>query len=402
MEVAKKRILYVSGSIGMGHVTRDLAIAGQLRKQYPEVELSWLASHPATIPLKDAGEKLLPETDKYANANIHAEKAAKGFGMNILKYLSNERKTSWHNIKILKQIIRREQFDVVIADEAYELAVALAMKMILIDAPFVMIYDFFGLNPMTKNPIEKFVANVGNRMWARWDRKLFSGGKNLALFAGEPEDVPDEKLGFLLPSRRGHAKTYYKFTGYILPFDPAQYADKFGIRKKLGYGKEPLVVCSIGGTAIGKDMLELSGQAYPIIKQKVPDLRMVLICGPRLSVESLEVPNGVEVKGYVPDLYEHFAASDLAIVQGGGTTTLELTALRRPFLYFPLAYHCEQQVHVAGRLARHQAGVKMVYSQTNPEILAEKVIANLGKNVDYSMIPVQGAQKAAQLICELL
>jgi len=78
MGVAEKRILYVSGSIGMGHVTRDLAIAGQLRKQYPEVELFWLASHPATIPLKEAGEKLLPEADVYANANIHAEKAARG------------------------------------------------------------------------------------------------------------------------------------------------------------------------------------------------------------------------------------------------------------------------------------------------------------------------------------
>jgi len=40
--------------------------------------------------------------------------------------------------------------------------------------------------------------------------------------------------------------------------------------------------------------------------------------------------------------------------------------------------------------------------QTTPEILAEKVINNLGKNVNYPPIPVQGAQKAAQLIGELL
>jgi UDP-N-acetylglucosamine:LPS N-acetylglucosamine transferase len=265
-----------------------------------------------------------------------------------------------------------------------------------------MIYDFFGLDSVSKNPIEKLGVYTWNRIWAKTDRKLFSDQKNLALFAGEPEDIPDTELGILLPSRRDHAKTYYKFTGYILPFDPAQYADKTRIRERLGYSKEPLVVCSIGGTAIGRDLLDLCGRAYPIINRKVPDLHMILICGPRLSVDSLEVPDGVEVKGYVPVLYEHFAASDLAIVQGGGTTTLELTALRRPFLYFPLAFHCEQQVHVAERLASHKAGVKMVYSQTTPEILAEKVIANLGKNVDYPPISVQGAQKAAQLICELL
>ena len=200
----------------------------------------------------------------------------------------------------------------------------------------------------------------------------------------------------------GTAKKYYKFTGHILPFDPADYNDKTVIRNELGYGKETLVICSIGGTSIGKDLLELCGRAYPIIRRQIPDLCMVLICGPRLSVDSLQAPDGVEVKGYVPALYEHFAASDLVIVQGGGTATLELTALRQSFLYFPLENHCEQQIHVAERLARHKAGIKMVYSQTTPEILAEKVIANFGKDANYPEIPMQGAQKAAQLIGQLL
>ena len=400
--MVKKRILYVSGSIGLGHVTRDLAIAGQLRSQCPEIELSWLASHPATLLLNEAGEKLLPEADIYANDNIPAENAAKGFGLSLLKYASNTRREWTHNVKIFKQIIRRERFDVVIGDETYEIGIGLAMKLVRLEAPFVMIYDFLGLDSVTKNPIEKLGFYVWNLIWAKTDRKLLSDRKNLVLFAGEPEDVPDKGFGFLLPNRRDHAKAHYKFTGYILPFDPAEYTDKAKIRAKLGYGEGPLVVCSIGGTSIGKDLLELCGQAYPIIKQKVPDLRMVLICGPRLAVEDLKVPKAVEVKGYVRALYEHFAASDLAIVQGGGTATLELTALRRPFLYFPLANHCEQQIHVAERLARHQAGVKMVYSQTTPEILAEKVIANLGKEVNYPPIPVDGAQKAAQLIIQLL
>jgi len=400
--MAKKRILYVSGSLGLGHVTRDLAIAKQLRIQCPEVDLSWLAVHPASLLLKEAGEKLLREANLYANVNIHAENAAKGFGMNVLKYASNESKTLFHNVKIFKQIIRREKFDIVISDEAYELTVGLAMKLVRLEAPFVMIYDFLGLDSMTNNPIERLGVNIANRIWAKCDRKLLPGQKNLGLFAGEPEDIPDKGLGFLLPNRRDHAGKYYKFTGYILPFNPAEYTDKSRIRTKLGYGREPLAVCSIGGTSIGKGLLELCGQAYPIIKQKVPDLRMVLICGPRLSVEDLEVAEAVEVSGYVPALYEHFAASDLTIVQGGGTATLELTALRRPFLYFPLANHCEQQIHVAGRLVRHQAGIKMVYSQTTPEILAEKVITNLGKKVNYPPIPVDGAQKAAQLISQLL
>ena len=46
--------------------------------------------------------------------------------------------------------------------------------------------------------------------------------------------------------------------------------------------------------------------------------------------------DGVKVVGYLPELYKHLAASDIAIVTGGGTVTLELTALEKPFLYFPL------------------------------------------------------------------
>ena len=400
--MAKKKILYVSGSIGLGHVTRDLAIARQLRKQFPEAELSWLACHPATLLLNEAGEKLLPEADIYANANIHAENSSKGFEMSTLKYALHEIKILKHNLKIYKNIFNREKYDLVISDEVYDLITALAMKFIRFEAPFVMIYDFLGMDSVTKNPFEILLSNNVNYTWTKWDRKLFSGEKNMALFAGEPEDVPNKKPGFILPNRRDHAKEFYKFTGYILPFDPAEYTDKTKIRTKLGYGQEPLIICSIGGTSIGKDLLELCAQAYPIIKQKVPDLRMVLICGPRLATDELKVPEEIEVKGYVPALYEHFAASDLAIVQGGGTTTIELTALKRPFLYFPLAMHCEQQIHVAGRLARHQAGIKMVYSQTAPEILADMVVANLGKKVNYLPIPVNGAEKAAQFISELI
>lgn len=397
----RKKVLYISGSLGLGHVTRDLAIAKELRKQNPQVEISWLAAQPSSLLLKDAGEKLLPEADLYANVNIPAENAAKGTQLNVLKYLRNARGDWAHNAEIFKRVIGKEQFALVIGDETYEIGLTLAENPSLMQAPFVMILDFVGLDSMTKNPLEKLGVYVWNRIWAQ-DYKGVPDPDYLALFVGELEDIPDKKFGFLLPNRRDYARKMYKFVGYIFAFDPAEYTDKVKIRVKLGYSEEPLIVCSIGGTSIGKELLELCGQAYPIIREEIPDLRMVLVCGPRLSAESLEVPQAVELRGYVPALYEHFAASDLAIVQGGGTTTLELTALRRPFLYFPLEGHCEQEIHVAGRLARHQAGVKMLYSQTTPMSLAEKVISNLGKEVTYAPILSDGAQRAVQLINQLL
>ena len=231
---------------------------------------------------------------------------------------------------------------------------------------------------------------------------FYSDKRNIALFVGELEDVPNKSLGLFLPNRRFMAKETWQFIGYILQFDPSEYADRAETKANLGYDENPLIVCSIGGTAVGKDLLTQCGRAYTIARKQIPDLQMVLVCGPRLSPDSLEVPEGVDVRGYVPALYEHFAASDLAIVQGGGTTTIELTALRRPFLYFPLDGHFEQQIHVAGRLDRHQAGIKMQYSQTTPETLAEMIVSNIGKKVTYPTIPTDGAQRAAGLINQLL
>ena len=70
--------------------------------------------------------------------------------------------------------------------------------------------------------------------------------------------------------------------------------------------------------------------------------------------------------------------------------------------YMPEVQHYfEQEVFVAERLKRHRSGIKMMYSETTPEILAQQIITNLGKNVDYSDIPIDGAKKAAQLIGNL-
>ena len=163
-----------------------------------------------------------------------------------------------------------------------------------------------------------------------------------------------------------------------------------------------MVICAIGGTAIGRDLLELCGRAFPILRERLPALRMILVCGPRLKPETLDVPNGVERRSYVPRLYEHFAACDLAIVQGGGTTTLELTALRRPFLYFPLEGHFEQRSHVARRIERHGAGMRLEFKHTAPEALAAAVLAHLGTEPHYPPIATDGAQRAAEHLLRLM
>jgi hypothetical protein len=81
---------------------------------------------------------------------------------------------------------------------------------------------------------------------------------------------------------------------------------------------------------------------------------------------------------------------------------MELTANRRPFLYFPLAHHFEQNVHVAHRLDRYRAGRRMDYATTTPEVIADAITAELGRTVDYRPVETDGAARAAALLAELL
>jgi UDP:flavonoid glycosyltransferase YjiC (YdhE family) len=134
----------------------------------------------------------------------------------------------------------------------------------------------------------------------------------------------------------------------------------------------------------------------------LPDLRVVVVAGPRIDPASLNVPSGVEVRAFVPDLDRHLAACDLAVVQGGLTTCMELTAAGTPFLYFPLRHHFEQNFHVAHRLEQYGAGRRMDYASATPEVIAQAMLGELGRRTAYRPVEADGAARAARMIAELL
>jgi predicted glycosyltransferase len=397
----KKKVLFISGSLGLGHVGRDIEIAKALRKIEPSIEINWLADYPASMVLENAGETLLPEVRSWAHANEKLDSSAKEYKANLVKWIMSMRKEWKANAQVVAKLVEKEHFDLVVGDEAYEVLIERVGNPDFRNFKFVMIYDVIGLDRVKSSPVDALAAYMINRLWA----KGLQAGQSVAdrsLFIGEVADVPDEKFGFMLPNRRKLAIKRVDFVGYVLSFSPEEYGDKEKVRGLLGYGNEPLIVCSIGGTSAGKDLLILCSKAYPFMKKEIPELKMVLVCGPLLKPESIRAPEEVEVKGYVPELYKHLAAADLCIVTGGGTVTLELTALKRPFLYFPLKQHVEQETDVAVRCERHHAGVRMDFSKTTPELLAQDVMSNLGKKVSYATFTADGAQNAALLISQVL
>jgi len=395
-----KKVLFVSWQGGMGHITRDVAIVKELRRQNPQIEVSWIAHPLACKLLRDEGETILPETDLSADYNPAVPQIITNFRLNLMKYLALTGKTWAHNAELFKRIMSKYSFDLVIGDESYEIMRAMAQRTVQLNCRMILIEDLVGVQAMSRSPLEKFGAYKTNRRLANRPARLGPGV--IRFFVGELEDVPDSPFGFRLPNRREFAAKYYEFLGYVIRFDPAEYGDKTKLRKKLGYGKEPLLICATGGLSAGKELLELCGKAYLILKGDIPDLRMVAVCGELFGTKPPDLPAGVELHNYIPDLYKHYAACDMAVVVGGGTTTVELTALRRPFIFFPLENQFDQQVYIADRLARQGAGIKMRYYETTPQDLADAIKKNIGKEVSWPPIRTDGAERAAKLIDEIL
>lgn len=153
---------------------------------------------------------------------------------------------------------------------------------------------------------------------------------------------------------------------------------------------------------MGSHLLHKIAAAFPHMKRQVPNLHMVLVTGPRLGGEAFPDLPGLEVTAYVHNLYEHLACCDLALVQGGLSTCMELVANRKPFINFPLQRHFEQLVHVQRRLRNYGADCAMNYGDVTPERLVDRALDILHKPVKYRAVETDGASRAARMIAHVL
>jgi predicted glycosyltransferase len=235
-------------------------------------------------------------------------------------------------------------------------------------------------------------------------RARFARVRDRSVFVGNPEDVVPESFGPGLPLISDWVRDNFDFAGYVTGFDPAPLADRDALRTRLGYrDDERLCVVSVGGSGVGGPLLRRVLDAAPLVRRQLPDLRFLVVAGPRIDPRSLPGHRGVNVRGHVPRLYEHLAAADVAVVQGGLTTTMELTATQRPFIYVPLRHHFEQNIHVRHRLDRYGAGRCLDYREAvDPDGLADAIVKEVGHEVSYRPVESDGAAVAAGMLADLL
>jgi predicted glycosyltransferase len=224
-----------------------------------------------------------------------------------------------------------------------------------------------------------------------------------AIFVGNPEDIVPMSFGKDLPMMRDWVPKHFDFAGYIIGEHPDTFGSRAELRHGLGYRPDERVcIVAVGGSGVGSHLIKRVLQSWPMVHAKLPDLRMIVVAGPRIDPQSLNAPAGVEVRAFVPDLDRHLAACDLALVQGGLTTCMELTAAGTPFLYFPLKNHFEQNFHVAHRLDRYGAGTRMEFATSTPDMIADAMVTALKRPLQFRPVEADGAVRAARMLAGLI
>ena len=280
----RRRALFVCSPIGLGHAQRDVAIARELRQLHPDLQVDWLAQHPVTTVLEAEGERVHPMSAELANESHHIESESAEHDLHCFQAWRRMDEILLANFMVFHDVVREESYDLWIGDEAWELDYYLHENPEEKRAAYVWLTDFVGWLPMPDGgEREAFLtADYNAEMIEHIAR--FPRIRDRALYVGNRDDVVGEAFGPDLPLIRDWTEQHFDFAGYVTGFDPAAFADREKLRAELGYRPgEQVCIVTVGGSGVGGHLLRRIVDAFPEAKELVPELRMVVVAGPRID-----------------------------------------------------------------------------------------------------------------------
>ncbi len=399
-----QRALYLCSPIGLGHAQHDVAIAAELRRHHPDLQIDWLAQHPVTRVLEQRGEHVHPASAWLVNESAHIEHESGEHDLHAFQAIRDMDEILVNNFMVFHDLVDEVHYDLVIGDEAWDVDYFIHENPELKRFEFAWMTDFVGWLPMPSGGDREALVAADYNAEMIEQRARYRRLRDKSIFVGDPDDIVPDSFGPGLPAIREWTESNFEFAGYVTGFDPVDLADREALRAELGYKPDERVcIVTVGGSGVGGDLLRRVVDGVPHIQREVDGVRIEVVCGPRIEPASLPACDGVTYHRFVPDLYRHLAACDLAVVQGGLTTCMELVANQVPFVYVPLRNHFEQNFHVHHRLQRYRAGRRMDYDEAaDPDGLAKVVADEIGREVDYLPVERDGAARAAASIAQLL
>ena len=230
------RALFVSSPIGLGHVRRDVAIAGELRKLLPDLEIDWLAQDPVTRVLEAENERIHPASRHLASESGHFEAESGEYDLHCFEAFRRMDEILGANFMVFDDVVRERHYDLWIGDEAWELDYHLHENPWLKRAPFAWLTDFVGWLPVEDDDDRRrsLVADYNAEMieHVRDQPQI----RDRAILIGDSEDLVAERLGPGLPGIREWTERNFEFVPYITGFDPSDLPGREELRREWASG----------------------------------------------------------------------------------------------------------------------------------------------------------------------
>ena len=385
------RALFVSSPIGLGHAQRDLAIVRELRARRPELEIHWLAQHPVTAVLEAAGETIHPASRGLANESAHIEAHSGEHELHVFQTIREMDEILVANFMLFDDVVREDAYDLWIGDEAWELDFFLHENPELKTSPYVFLTDFVGWLPVDERRGGHHCRLQRREHRARRGpagaagrgrlRRRARGSRPRQLRAGTADDprlgpAPLRLQRLRAPVRPSRLRRQRAAEGRARLRSPPAADRRRG--RRLG---------------VGVPLLRRIAAGFAELRRDVPEAELLLVCGPRVDPESHRAGRRDARRRLRPRSLPDTRVLRPGSRPGGLTTTMELVANRRPFVYVPLRGHFEQNGHVAYRLRRYGAPAPTPYEQTSPAELAALMRERLGVAPSSTCPSRQAAQR---------
>ena len=285
---------FFSSPIGLGHVTRDIAIVNN----FENITTNFVTGSGAAKILKNLDFKV---QDVYNPPSFIIEN---GTLKNPAKWLWNYFQYYKDCKKISQQIIQDDNPNLVISDEDFaSLTVAQKMKI-----PTVLVTDV--LETRFTKGLVSFVEKKMNKSMLKIMKKC-----DVVILPEHGEDEDNiKKVGPIVRQTE---------------FSREDLRNKFSFKKKT-------IVISVGGTNAGLFLIKKALESISKINQ---DVETILISGPAISEKFENVRN----LGFVDNLHELIFAADLLISLAGKSTIDEAKAYGTPAIFIPIKDHFEQE-----------------------------------------------------------
>ena len=332
---------FFSSPIGLGHVTRDIAIADNFK----DISVNFVTGSGAAKILKKLDHKV---QDVY-NPPLFIVENGK---------LNNQTKWLWNyyqyykNCKnISEKIIKNNNSQLVVSDEDFaSLTVAQDLEI-----PNILITDVLET---------KFTKGIASFIERKMNKSMMKIIKNC--------DV------VIIPEK-GDDQNNIKRIGPIvreINFSREELREKFEFNKTT-------IVISIGGTNAGIFLIDEAIKAILKINQ---DIQIILVSGPAVTKKFDNVKN----LGFIDNLHEIIYASDLIISLAGKSTIDEANAYGTPGIFIPIKGHFEQEDN-----ARNEG---FIFEDINrlDKLILEKLEQKRNK------INTEGAKLASEIIKKII